>query len=275
MEFDITWPLPEPGSAELAAILPANEHRRIYTLLYQRRDDPPTKVEIFDYLAQLTGEIHSQRDRRLRDLYPFFRIDKTQERRPRYILVSRKPPVEDKPLDRKTKAQVLKPQRCAMCGQTPLEDGVKLVVDHKIPREWGGTNDIENLQPLCADCNGGKKDHFRTYDRYVEQIRQAATYNEPQRRIGELLLAFGTQESVRSDVIEVVASAKEYQEDWQRRMRDLRFIGWDYRYKRKKEDGRVRTYYQLTQSAPWPDNIIAAIKAEESKRSAASRSNNH
>ncbi|EIT93426.1 hypothetical protein MA4S0726RB_4772 [Mycobacteroides abscessus 4S-0726-RB] len=58
-------------------------------------------------------------------------------------------------------------------------------------------------------------------------------------------------------------------------MRDLRFIGWDYRYKRKKEDGRVRTYYQLTQSAPWPDNIIAAIKAEESKRSAASRSNNH
>ena len=246
--------------------MPSAEHRRIYEYLYDRRDNPPTKVEILDHLSELTGETHSQRDRRMRDLYPYFRIDKTPERRPRYVLVSRKPPTDDTPLDRRTRAQVLQPQRCAMCGRTPLQDGVRLVVDHKIPREWGGTNDRENLQPLCEDCNGGKKDHFRTYEPFIEQIRQAAAYDEPQRRIGELLLAFGTEEWVRSDVIEIVASAKEYQEDWQRRMRDLRFIGWDYEYKKVREGGRVRTYYRLAKSAPWPENIIASIRAEADRR---------
>ncbi|SBS78754.1 HNH endonuclease (fragment) [uncultured Mycobacterium sp.] len=153
-----------------------------------------------------------------------------------------------------------------MCGKSPLKDEVRLVVDHKIPKEWGGTNDIENLQPLCEECNSGKKDHFRTYDSFAEQIRLAATHDEPQRRIGELLLAFGTENWVRSDVIAIAANAKEYQEDWHRRMRDLRFLGWNYTYKRRTESGRVRTYYRLTKSAPWPDNIIAAIRAEAARR---------
>lgn len=264
---DGVLPLPAPDSAELAAVPLSAELRSIYRFLYERRDDPPTKAEIIDHLGELSGETHSQRDRRLRELYPYFRIDKTRGRRPRYILVSRKPPlVGNQPISRKTRAQVLQPQRCAMCGARPLQDGVKLVVDHKIPQEWGGTNDIENLQPLCEECNGGKKDHFRTYDEFADEIRQAATYDEPQRRIGELFLAFGLGTEIRSDLLEVVASAKEYQEDWQRRMRDLRFIGWDYKFRKKKEGGRVRTYYRLTKSAPWPPNIIAAIQAEAARR---------
>ncbi|MGV0780456.1 HNH endonuclease [Mycolicibacterium sp. XJ775] len=268
MDFDIRWPLPLPDSAELVEILPLAEHQRIYRFLYDRRGDPPTMVEISDHLAAVTGKGASQRGRRVRDLYPYFQIDKTPPHRsPGYLLRFRKPPrPRDSPLDRKMRAQVLQPQRCAMCGRRPLEDGVKLDVDHKIPREWGGTNELENLQPLCEDCNGGKKDHFRTYDAYAECIRQAASYDEPQRRIGELLVAFGTDQWVRSDVVAIVANAKEYQEDWHRRMRDLRFIGWDYVYKRKTEAGRVRTYYRLTKSAPWPENIIAAITAEAARR---------
>lgn len=267
MDDGTDLPLPSPDSGELLEILPVAEHRRIYNFLYGRRDNPPTMLQISDYLAALTGKGASQRGRRVRDLYPFFRIDKTPGREPRYVLRARKPPVPtDKPIDRKTRAQVLQPRRCAMCGRTPLADGVRLVVDHKLPREWGGTNDLDNLQPLCEDCNGGKKDHFRTYDPFITQIRQAATYDEPQRRIGELLLAFGAKEWVRSDVIEIVASAKEYQEDWQRRMRDLRFIGWDYEYMKVREGGRVRTYYRLKKSAPWPKNIITAVRAEALRR---------
>lgn len=267
MDFDVGWPLPLPESAELVAILPLAEHQRIYRYLYERRGDPPTMVEISDHLATVTGKPASQRGRRVRDLYPLFHIEKAPGRAPRYELKARKAPLPpDKPLDRKLRAQVLQPQRCAMCGRTPLEDSVKLDVDHKLPREWGGTNDIENLQPLCKDCNGGKKDHFRTYDEFIDEIRQAATYAEPQRRIGELFLAFGTDRWIRSDIIEIVASAKEYQEDWQRRMRDLRFIGWDYRFRKAREGGRVRTYYQLLKSAQWPENIIAAIRAEAARR---------
>lgn len=153
-----------------------------------------------------------------------------------------------------------------MCGRTPLTDKVRLVVDHKLPRAWGGTNDLENLQPLCEDCNGGKKDHFKTFDRYTDQIRQAATHDEPQRRIGELLLAFGPGVWIPSDLIGAVASAKEFQDDWQRRLRDLRYIGWDYSHRNQRENGRVRSYYRLTRSAPWPPDIIGAIKVEYDRR---------
>lgn len=260
-------PLPLPDSSDINQILRTQELRRIYSFLYGRRDNPPTQVEIETYLAEATGQPASQRGRRVRELYPFFWIDKTAGRRPRYILAARKPTVPDgESLDGAKRARALQPGRCAMCGKTPLEDHVKLVVDHKIPQEWGGTHADENLQPLCEECNSGKKNHFKSYAPYVEQIRLAATYDEPQKRLGELLLAFGTAEWVRSDVLAIVANAKEYQEDWQRRLRDLRYIGWDYTTKRKREGGRVWSYYRLTKSASWPDNIIAAVKTEYDRR---------
>jgi len=45
--------------------------------------------------------------------------------------------------------------RCIMCGQGS-EDGAKLECDHRIPRSKGGTNEDENLQTVCAQCNKGK-----------------------------------------------------------------------------------------------------------------------
>ena len=41
--------------------------------------------------------------------------------------------------------------RCAQCGKQ--EPDVKLSPDHRQPRARGGTNDDENLQPLCEQCN--------------------------------------------------------------------------------------------------------------------------
>ena len=144
-----------------------------------------------------------------------------------------------------------------MCGRTPLEDGVKLVVDHKVPREWGGTDEIENLQPLCEEDNSGKKAHFATYSAETEAIRQALAYPDPQQRVGELLKAFAGRD-VPSDLLEIVASAQHYQADWQRRLRELRDLGWDYTFAKRSEGGRVRTYYQLTRWQPWPDGGPAA-----------------
>lgn len=42
--------------------------------------------------------------------------------------------------------------RCVECRATE-----RLVTDHRIPIAAGGTNDTENLQTLCAPCNGRKK----------------------------------------------------------------------------------------------------------------------
>lgn len=48
--------------------------------------------------------------------------------------------------------------RCQMCGRD-ASDGVKLEVDHKIPRSRGGTDTEVNLWTLCFDCNRGKRDY--------------------------------------------------------------------------------------------------------------------
>lgn len=42
--------------------------------------------------------------------------------------------------------------RCAYCGIIPA----KLIREHRIPIARGGTNDITNIVPACAPCNGHK-----------------------------------------------------------------------------------------------------------------------
>lgn len=49
--------------------------------------------------------------------------------------------------------------RCQLCGTT-AQDGVRLEIDHKIPRAKGGGNELSNLWTLCWDCNRGKSDEL-------------------------------------------------------------------------------------------------------------------
>lgn len=49
-------------------------------------------------------------------------------------------------------------QRCLRCGQVkPLTE------DHVTPLSRGGSNAIENIQPLCLDCNRWKRDQTIDY----------------------------------------------------------------------------------------------------------------
>ena len=45
--------------------------------------------------------------------------------------------------------------RCRECGAS-VEDGATLEIDHILPVAKGGTNDIDNLQTLCKECNRAK-----------------------------------------------------------------------------------------------------------------------
>lgn len=255
-------PLPAPGSSELE-VLPTVVHRLLYEYLYKRRDAPPTMRDIRAYMAVELDEEHSQTDRRVRELRAHFDVSAVRDgRHHRYRLVGWATAQKDgsrKTLSRRVRAEVLAPQRCAQCGRRPLEHGVVLVVDHKMPREWGGTDAIENLQPLCEECNSGKKAFYASYDKYADEIRTASTHPEPHGRIGELLKAFHG-DWVPSRLIGVVASMLQYQEDWQKRLRELRLLGWKITTMRERDkvSGRTNTWYRAENWEPWPEGSIRA-----------------
>lgn len=261
--------LPPPGSDELNSLRLAAAHEKLYTYLYERRTDPPTMREIRAWVAAENGEAPTQTDRRVRDLRGFFHIKTIRRGRDHvYLLTGRKASKVTgirKAPSLRVRAEVLAPQRCARCGRTPLDHHVLLDVDHKVPVEWGGSDDLSNLQPLCQDCNAGKKAHYADFEQYADEIRAAANYTEPHRRIGELLKAFNGN-WIPSDLIGAVASMIQHQEDWQKRLRELRTLGWKISTKRStdKNTGRTTTEYRADTWLPWPEGDVAAeIKRRE------------
>ncbi|MGH8574937.1 MAG: HNH endonuclease signature motif containing protein, partial [Gammaproteobacteria bacterium] len=241
----------------------------LYGLLYRREARPPSRAEAQFYLRTAFND-DVDLDRSLAELSAHFVVTGTRDGQEiRYRLVgwiAHPQPVDDPPISDRLLAEVLAPQRCAQCGRTPLKHGVELEVDYRLPPNWGGTADPDNLQPLCLRCKRGKQQYMQVHAAHADKIRHAASYDEPQRRIGELLKAF-KGEWVRTDLLSMVASAKEYQEDWQRRLRDLRYLGWKIKPQKRYHEGvRVWTYYRLVQSQPWPANIHATIRAEERRR---------
>ena len=54
--------------------------------------------------------------------------------------------------------------KCVICGSTE-----NITIDHIVPITKGGTNDIDNLQPLCKSCNSSKNNKtMEEFLRYIE-----------------------------------------------------------------------------------------------------------
>jgi hypothetical protein len=51
--------------------------------------------------------------------------------------------------------------KCLKCGKEEPE--VKITPDHVIPLALGGTNTIDNIQPLCWGCNAAKQARIADY----------------------------------------------------------------------------------------------------------------
>lgn len=68
--------------------------------------------------------------------------------------------------------------RCLCCGRHESELKSILEEDHVIPLSRGGTNWIDNIQPLCEDCNGmgGKGTKTTDYRSVKKTWRQNYQY---------------------------------------------------------------------------------------------------
>jgi len=62
--------------------------------------------------------------------------------------------------------------RCVCCGAK--DDEFKLTADHIIPLTMGGSNWIENIQPLCRQCNGKKKNKIICYTKRVDFLLEVS-----------------------------------------------------------------------------------------------------
>jgi len=61
--------------------------------------------------------------------------------------------------------------RCQACGVAASDgEDVRLEVDHIVPKSWGGSDDLDNLQVLCAACNTSKSNRY-AYDHNHNQLR--------------------------------------------------------------------------------------------------------
>jgi 5-methylcytosine-specific restriction endonuclease McrA len=105
--------------------------------------------------------------------------------------------------------------RCQNCGRD-VSDGVKLVVDHMLPVDWGGTNDISNLQTLCEECNQGKQAWIKSIP--PQNIKDIINQPTVEKRIEALFDKFPNQE-IKSELIRVVSRSAL---DWQRALRRIR-----------------------------------------------------
>jgi predicted Zn-ribbon and HTH transcriptional regulator len=262
-------PLTPPDSTDLNRLVHGASARKIYRILYENQNKALTMAEIRQIMGIEAGK-QEHLNRRLRDLYKIFEIKRTRRGSDSlYQLIKQRDVLlNTESINNKDRAYILRDKRCAQCGRTPMEDHIKLHVDHKIPQEWGGTNDIGNLQPLCSECNEGKRNFYATYDEYANKIKVAANCNEPHQRIGELLKAF-KGEFVPSDLIEIVANSKQYQDDWQKRLRELRTLGWIIQVDKRKEARRFKTYYAVKHYESWPEgNIRSEITRRETQAKA-------
>jgi hypothetical protein len=147
---------------------------------------------------------------------------------------------------------------------TIKEDKIKLQIDHRIPASWGGRTELENLWAVCESCNRGKRNFFATFNK--EEMKKVLAFKSVHERIAHLLkLHIG--KPVPAYALEFVSNATEPQEDWHKRLRELRYpeIGLIIDVSKKKIGRGVKSFYALQRWREIPQNHKQLIREHDRK----------
>lgn len=244
---------------------PSLLHAQILEIIKQH----PTGISEGEMRTLLGIPTHdmAQFGRRRRELNSWYEIGRRRHGMSTlyYFIREREQARDASPLGIRIRAEVLAKAngRCSMCGRSVSGDGIKLHVDHMIPRDWGGPTELENLWALCEDCNQGKKAHFASLKIDSEIMRAVMANQSVHMRIGELLRAMNGA-PVPSFLIDFVAN----QHDWRKRLRELRYLGWEIEVVQERRAGRrAEVSYRLVTSRPWPEEPTKTIRIYERNRS--------
>jgi len=235
----------------------------------RKHPDGITEGEIREIL-QIPPVEQANFGRRRRELNYLHLIEKKQDG-PRVLYVYKGPrekPRDTSQINIRLRAQVLHAARgrCGNCGRTIEKHGIVLVIDHKIPREWGGETVLDNLWAICEPCNAGKKNFFESVD--ADWMRSVMAHRSVHMRLGEALKAF-KEEPVPAATLEFVAN----QDDWKKRIRELRYLGWEIKTFNRKisPEGRISSFYRLVKSQPWSTDPTGDIRRYERERAGRNR----
>ena len=117
------------------------------------------------------------------------------------------------------KYEVLKraEQHCELCGISNHEKALE--VDHIIPRNQGGEDDISNLQALCYSCNSMKRDRDDTDFRkvresYKSKVGDCIFCNPPSEVVMENNLAYAIRDKFPITEIHTLIIPKRHTEDY-------------------------------------------------------------
>lgn len=244
----------------------SNLQKRILTVFMRAGVNKPLTLEMLRQKVRIQPNEQSDLPRRIRELrakgYDIGYDSSTKAYRLRAEKPARVKTVDDGKVSGTLRARVLHVanSRCGMCGKHTQEDGIRLVIDHRVPYSWGGATIEENLWAICEVCNIQKKNFFATLDPAL--MKRCMAFSETQKRLGELLKAYGGEIVPRS-LLEVVGR----DDEWTRRLRELRSLGWKVeRIIDPSQTGRYMHTYRLIESKPWPDSISAALKGRKQSR---------
>lgn len=225
-------------------------------------------VSIHEIRSKLRLEKQQHLDRRVRELDGSHKIERRVNGGQTFYVyrgpAQRK--LDASPISKKLRAEVLNAhgRRCQMCGRTPSEDQVRLHVDHRVPRQWGGKTVFENLEPLCSECNEGKKNLFRSLP--PRRMRLILATESVHERLA-LALHAKQRKPVAARLLMLIANAREVQDDWQKRLRELRYVGLKIDVRRHTTpEGYVATDYVLTNWVRLPADLTRWVRYYERQR---------